>query len=261
MGLFKTRKSDYSSGYLPDGKVLVLKESAFAKFDPRILGLGDIKQSSAGVEAICAVFDLSGFTQFCRQVDPHHAVPLFMSAFLEWLFNFIKTQTVAGKFEDGVGLYSRLPFFAKFMGDGVLFLWDSAGMEDWAAVNIPIMGRNTCLAYQSEFYPMVKRRVSDAPGRLRVGIARGRVFSVGGGTDFVGPSINIASRLQKIGSTISFSFAKRGFNTEDFMADRKVNYVLRAVSIRGIGDNELVYVEQRELDQLPEDEQSLFREP
>ena len=52
-------------------------------FNPSILGLGDISVPSREIEAIAAVFDLVGFTRFCNQVDPHLAVPTYLSRFLD----------------------------------------------------------------------------------------------------------------------------------------------------------------------------------
>ena len=56
-------------------KLLMLSSEQFDRFNPDVLGLGDISSRSTQVEALAAIFDLSGFTNFCSQVDPHLAVP------------------------------------------------------------------------------------------------------------------------------------------------------------------------------------------
>ena len=71
-------------------KLLTLSRQEFDKFNPDVLGLGDISSRSTQVEALAAIFDLSGFTNFCGQVDPHLAVPEYLSRFLDWLFSEIK---------------------------------------------------------------------------------------------------------------------------------------------------------------------------
>ena len=67
-------------------RIQSLDKEMLEKFNPPVLGLGNIDAPSREVEAIAAVFDLSRFTSFCNQVDPHLAVPQYLSRFLEWLF-------------------------------------------------------------------------------------------------------------------------------------------------------------------------------
>src|SRR5438105_699717 len=260
MGVFRTSRSDHKKD-----KALrpILSRSAFDRFDERILGLGDINKSAEPVDAICIVYDLEGFTAFSRQVDPHLAVPHFMSRFLSWLFAELKRRYFREEVEGGVKLYARLPFFAKFMGDGVMFLWDTKDLPRGSLTNIPMIANIISESYKRDFAPQMSREFSDVPRKLRVGVARGRVFAVGGGSDYVGPCINIASRLQKIGSTIRFCMAKRGWSADEVIVDENNReiFVLKSVPIRGIGETELVYIERKEYDQLPVDEKVLFRDP
>jgi hypothetical protein len=87
------------------------------------------------------------------------------------------------------------------------------------------------------------------------------VVSVGNGEDYVGPCINIATRLQKL-SSLTFSISRRGFDIEKYMpAETAVNYILKSVSLRGIGDDELVWVRKTEFDTLGDEEKTLFGNP
>jgi class 3 adenylate cyclase len=181
-----------------------LSRESYDRFDHRILGLGNVRRAAIGIEAICAIFDLEGFTNFCRQIDPHLAVPVFMSSFLEWLFGFIKKESLFEELEEGMAMHLRLPFFAKFMGDGVMFLWDAEGVNNWNIANVAALTANACFTYKTEFLPVIRREVTDAPVGLRVGVARGRIYSVGEGYDFVGPAISMAARLQKLAPGLSF---------------------------------------------------------
>jgi len=211
-------------------KVWLLEEKEFDTFNPTILGLGDISLPSAQVEAIAAIFDLSGFTNFCKQVDPHLAVPEYLSRFLEWLFNKIKAEFLQKTYEEGRGLWAELPFLAKFLGDGVLFLWDTGNMGKVEINNVVVSCQLICDAYVTDFCPEIRKEVVDPPTALRCGIARGRVFAIGNGDDYVGPCINIASRLQRLG--VGFCFSRRGFDIEKMTESAKVRYVLKSVSIR-----------------------------
>jgi len=242
-------------------EVILLDNKKLEKFNPHVLALGDISLPSKQVEALAAVFDLSGFTNFCSKVDPHLAVPEYLSRFLDWLFDTIRTELTARSYAKTKALWAELPFLAKFLGDGGLFLWDTQNMSETLICNIVVTLYDICGEYKSTFYPKIKRVVVDPPQLLRCGIARGRVFSVGNGQDYVGPCINIASRLQKLGH-LTFCFPRRGFDIEEYMHPKSAElFVEKCVTIGGIGENELVWVLKEEFDKLPEKEKELFREP
>lgn len=270
MGLFPSKKKDF---YICDRGHPHLKKKYYDRFNPSVLGLGDLTATSIERDAIAAVFDLQGFTRFCSQSDPQLAVSEFLAAFLDWLFDAVKRENiVAERGPDGKKLpthdedgtlpaYTTLPFFAKFMGDGVLFLWDAAGLTDQAICSIPSVAIQICSWYELQFLPTISFEVTDPPSRLRCGIARGKVFSVGNGEDFVGPCINLASRLQKL-SSISMAFARRGFKADKYMDEHMRNhFALKKVAIRGVGEHELVYIDKAEFEELSDEERELFREP
>ena len=242
-------------------KLVKLTSEEFNKFDPDVLGLGDISLPSTQVEALAAIFDLSGFTNFSSQVDPHLAVPEYLSRFLDWLFAEIKEGLLKEGNEEEKVLWASLPFLAKFLGDGVLFLWDTKNMGGAEISNVVTSLWEICGNYTQEFYPMIRKVVTQPPKVLRCGISRGMVLSVGNGEDYVGPCINIAARLQKL-SLLTFCFSRRGFDIEKQMPEETAaKYVLKSVSLRGIGEDELVWVRKEEFDSLPDDEKTLFRNP
>lgn len=242
-------------------RIRLLDNEKFRRFNPDVLSLGNITLPSKQVEAIAAVFDLSGFTNFCNQPDPHLAVPEFLSQFLDWLFKEIKKEFVQNTYDEGKELWADLPFLAKFLGDGALFLWDAQNMSDTAMRNVVVSLSNICGHYRAQLYPKVKAVVVDPPDTLRCGIARGRVFSVGNGQDYVGPCINIASRLQQL-SHLTFCFSRRGLDIYKSKSKAvRQHFVEKCVTIRGIGENELVWVVKEEFDKLPEEEKKIFRKP
>lgn len=241
-------------------KVELLDNKKFNSFNPEVLGLGDISLRSTQMEALAAVFDLSGFTNFCSQVDPHLSVPEYLSRFLDWLFDDIKKEFVRKTYRKGRQLWADLPFLAKFLGDGVLFLWNTREMDGIEICNVVATLHDMCEDYVADFYPRIKKVVTGPPNKLRCGIARGSVLSVGNGEDYVGPCINVASRLQKL-SLLTFCVSRRGFDfTKHNEASLKL-YAVKSVSLPGIGENELVWVRKKEFDGLPEKEKELFRSP
>lgn len=245
------------------GKIKVVdlySKAKLKKFNPLVLGLGNIGTRSRHIDVIAAVFDLSGFTKFCSQVDPHLSMPLFLDMFLNWLFDEIKAQFEEERHREGVRLYTDLPFFAKFNGDGVLFLWNTEKMNMDKICNVAVLFRNICSKYGSFFLPKVKRHLPYVPTSLRCGLARGQVCSVGNGEDYVGACINIASRLQKL-SNIGFCFSKRGIDFEKGMIQETAkNYMVKRVSIRGIGRDELVVVRKPEFERLSKRDKAIFKD-
>jgi class 3 adenylate cyclase len=239
----------------------VVKQDALDLFNPSVLGLGDIMQEAASKPAIAALFDLQGFTIFCKQIEPHLSVPIYLSGFLAWIFDAIKKETARKRYKKGITLWHDLPFFTKFMGDGLLVLWDASNMDQSQQHNLIISCEIILDSYVSDFLPKMRRKVSDTPPVLRCGIAKGTVFSVGNGEDFVGSCINVAARLQKL-AALPIAFAGRGFNPEKYFNESVVNHwQLMQVSIRGIGEKELVYIRKSDFENLPDVDKRLFKEP
>ena len=274
--------------YICDRGFPHIQKTRFDDFHAAVLGLGDLTSPSRDLDAVAVVFDLAGFTKFCTQIDPQLAISEYLAAFIDWLFDSIKTfslteerygakkaratkrksgkTAVSAKLskaavdDDGtIATFATLPFFAKFMGDGVLFLWNTKDLPAQTICAIPAIMLQVCAAYDLDFLPKIAQGVTDPPETLRCGIARGKVFSVGNGDDFVGPCINMASRLQHI--SVQVAFARRGFNADKFMdAHVRSHFLLKRVSIRGIGENELVYIDRLADSGLKKREQKVFHD-
>ena len=114
-----------------DGKrERVISKAAFASFNISVLGLGNVSAPSKPIDTVAAVFDLAGFTNFCKQIEPHLSVPYYLDAFLTWLMKELREETLRLEKDDGIRLWCPLPFFVKFLGDGLLVLWNSNEMND-----------------------------------------------------------------------------------------------------------------------------------
>ncbi len=253
-------------GYIPvekEGeKVWLMKHEVFSRFNPTLLDLGDITQPSQITNTICAVFDLEGFTNFCKQIDPQLSVPIYLSRFLDWIFAAIAAETVQEKMAAGVKLWHGLPFFTKFLGDGLLILWDISPMSSIAQHNLIISLDAICDRYLSEFLPEMKMKVSDPPSALRCGVTKGTVYSVGDGNDFIGPCINLAGRLQKLPG-VKVAFASRGFDPESGWKKGEYidKWILKKVAIRGMSNEELVYIRKMDFDKMSKDDQAFYHDP
>ena len=143
----------YGVGQLDKYNWTTAKRTDLNRFDPSLLGLGDVAVDAKVINALAAVFDLEGFTDFCGQPDPQLVIPDYLSEFLVWLFEAITNRFKKGEKEGIVFLSSTLPFFAKFMGDGVLFLWntDQVKTGHMGIGNITVCLHDICKRYSSTF--------------------------------------------------------------------------------------------------------------
>ena len=259
MTTFTIKPNDYLTIQKDKKPIKILKKKKLETFNEDILGLGEIGIKSRPINALSVLFDLEGFTNFCNQIDPQLALPEFLSEFLKWLFGQIKKNVVHKTHPEGYEMYTELPLLSKFMGDGILFLWDVEKLNDLEIHNIIVLMNNICVEYKTEFFNDIVNKIITPPKKLRCGIARGTIYSVGNGNDFVGPCINMSARLQKLNS-LSFCFSRRGLNPSCHPWLDK-NAIVRKTEIRGIGTEELVCILKHEFDALPELDKEKFKKP
>jgi hypothetical protein len=246
------------AGNGPNG-TRVLDNEVIKKFNPSMLELGDLSAPCREKEAIAAVFDLTGFTAFCNQVDSYLAIPKFLNDFLEWFFNNIRKRVTEKDLGNRSELWTGLPILVKFLGDGLLVLWDAQKMTEKQVCRLAGTLYEICYAYRAEFYPGMSMAVNKPPAILRCGVARGKVYSIGADKDYVGHCINNASRLSHLGS-LTFCFPHRGFQVREHMpAEFRQVFVPKYVTIRGVGENELIWVVKDEYNRLPSKNREMFR--
>jgi len=236
-----------------------VRKSIFDSFGAGIIGLADINKQKKTFEGLAVILDLEGFTAFCDQTDPHHEVPQFLGRFIQWLFRRIKQELLDGKDGDEVVLSSHLPMFGKFLGDGVLLLWDVSEVSSEGRKNIVRAFDVIVNDYLRDFLRNNRKDFTRPPSMLRCGIAQGQVTSIANGNDYVGMCINIASRLQKLrDAAFSFGFRKKGLEKEEG-DDWYDHFTLIKIPIRGISQPELVYVFRIEFNALTQKEQRELR--
>ncbi len=258
---FNYRRVDVSQEY-GRGSLNTLPVEDFKSFNPSVLDLGNINIEGGYADALAVIFDLAGFTQFSAQPDPHLVIGEFLSRFLDWLFTAVAGALKEKEDKDLVRMWGSLPFFSKFLGDGVLFLWDTSHSGGLSGIgNIIWDMHGVTRAYRTDCLPKLSPHVANPPLALRCGIARGRVISVGNNADFVGPCMNIASRLQKLGE-LTFAVSRRGVDPEKCFDESRLKLlVTKRVQIRGVGDTELIVVDRHEVTSLPDAEKALLADP
>ena len=114
--------------------------------------------------------------------------------------------------------------------------------------------------YSNDFFQKIKKRVVEPPFKLRCGITKGNVYSVGDGNDYVGPCINFATRLQKLPG-ITFAFSNRGINLEEaFKEETRDRFTEKLIEARGIGENELIFILKEEFNKMNEKDKQNYRD-
>ena len=260
MGLFELEEEAYVNVVKDGRKEKLVKKEKWAEFNSSVLGIGDISNVSVSRSVICAFFDLEGFTKFCNQIDPDLVIPVFLKKYLDWFFEQIKNETKNEEYDEGIDTWHDLPFLIKFMGDGLLVLWDISNLGSIVQGNIIVSSLHIIQNYSRSFLPGIKKEVVDPPNRLRCGIAKGKVYSVGDGQDYVGPCINFASRLQKIPGA-SFAFSIRGIDYEKaFVEKMRKEFIEKIIDARGIGENELIFILKDEFDKMDDTEKQRYRD-
>lgn len=247
----------------PAGKqqgIKYLNKEVLETFNPSMLDLGDIGSPAQEIEAVTAVFDLSGFTKFCNHPDAYLAIPKFLNEFMSWFFSRIRLGLTEERESGSRVFWTELPMLVKFMGDGMLLLWNARRMTEAEICRLVTALYRITRAYRREFYPKISMAVDKPPSVLRCGMARGKVFSVGEGRDYVGHCINNASRLTQLGP-LSFCFPHRGFQVQEYMPDNYFRiFIPKLVAVRGVGESERIWVLKTEFERLPDKNRELFRE-
>jgi len=241
-------------------KHLTLSLKELQKFNSGMLDIGSPSASNTSINSMAVFLDMEGFTSFCSQIDSQLVVPSYLNNFHSWLFSELSARFVKEITESGATLWGKFPFFAKFLGDGILMLWETDGLGPASLGNIVVNLFKVCQAFSSEFVPQIECDYVRPPLHLRCGIARGEVISIGGGKDFVGSCINMASRLQQV-SQMTFAFARKGFDPKACFSDNwQTQFTLCKTDIRGIGKDELVFFLRKEVDNLPAAEEAFITE-
>jgi class 3 adenylate cyclase len=241
------------------GGIKLLDNDIADRFNPSMLNLGDISTPCQEKEAVVAVFDLTGFTRFCNQVDSYLAIPKFLNEFLEWFFYSVREELTQENFQTQTSFWAELPVLVKFLGDGLLLLWNTRRMTEEQICRIVVSLYRICYSYRHDLYPRLNMVVNKPPAVIRCGVARGKVFTIGNGMDYVGHCINNASRLSHLGP-LTFCFPHRGFPVREHLPEQYSRlFVPKYLSIRGVGENEMVWVIKDEFDRLPDKNKILFR--
>jgi class 3 adenylate cyclase len=219
--------------------------------------------------AVALLYDLEGFSRFFNQPDVQDYIPAFL--------NLVSAAI-------GVNLFGGDAYWAhnatidplkievaheKFMGDGALYiLLPPAGASDFPAGTLQHLC-NRLWTLNSRFDAVVQRAlelvpVVEVPSKVRFGLSRGSVYELqtpgAAASEYIGFSINLASRLQKYCPELGFVASARLM-----LQDREITkhgfMKVVATQLRGFPD-EIVVIDRVEYEALPDETRKrLFKEP
>lgn len=216
-------------------------------------------------DGLAVIYDLTDFTRFFTQPDAHRYVPRFLNRIADVITISIEggesywdTPARTGPIS-GLKLRQR-----KFLGDGELLIFD-IDENDPKGIS-RLMNRlwnvqaffHKILAVAQEELP-----VAGLPPKIKFGIARGDLYELQEigeppTSEYIGVSINLASRLVKYCPELSFiASARVELSTRQQHDDGYTRVV--ASKIRGFPD-EIVIVDKTEFNELSEQtRENLFR--
>jgi class 3 adenylate cyclase len=216
-------------------------------------------KASFAEQAIVLIFDLEGFSKFFSQPDVYEYVPKFLNYVISEIDETIK----GGKPHWAVDIdgnqmnLSSFPelLHSKFLGDGAIYIWRYEDFTEKQRLDLI----STFWLMKLKFKRVVRRASEsipflDIPKKIRFGISAGSVYKLtyedSHREEYIGYSINLASRLQSYCSDIGFIVSGRlNIRARDIEGGQYKKVV--ANKIKGF-PQEIVIVDQIEYDELDE---------
>ena len=219
--------------------------------------------ASDPVEGIVMIFDLEGFSRFFSQPDVNHYVPRYLNKVFASVNICINGGHPAWH-EDLQWRSIPGPVHWKFLGDGAMYIWrysDFKGDDLIYFINRLWHLKNNfdrVLEVISEEVPVI-----DIPRRIRFGMAAGSVYGLSYTKskqgEYIGYSINLASRLQSYCRQLGFIASAR-VRIPTKVLDENGYIKVVAKELNGF-PHEIVIVDKKEYDSLPpENRDHLFAE-
>lgn len=181
------------------------------------------------IKAIVLVMDLEDFSKFFSVPDVHLYIPKLINR----VFDALNTCFYGGKayWIDDEPHLDPLPepIHTKYLGDGALFIWryDHQSSNTLQPVDVErLMNRLSSL--QKKFSVVIAKCLDEIPltlipPKMRFGIGAGSVYRLvyprAGGEEYVGYTINLASRLQSYCHALGFIASARVELPEKSLAD------------------------------------------
>ena len=204
-------------------------------------------------QGLVLIFDLEGFSNFFAQPDVQDYVPKYLNHIIEAISQII----YGGKsyWRDSPENMTPLPkpIHWKFLGDGLLVIWK---YKDFTNTNLTTLFNRVwnLKTYFAKVNMLASENVPviDIPQRIRFGIAAGTIYKLTyqltKTEEYIGYSINLASRLQNYCGDLGFIASAR---VNPPPANIKKNGYIKVIATKIKGfPREIVIVDKDEYDSL-----------
>ncbi len=214
------------------------------------------------VTGISLIYDIEGFTNFFNKPGLEQYITDYLNHITECVETIIYggdqywvTREGARDITDDI----KKPVLRKFLGDGMLYVWEITDEDNEKLPYFRAALALSLLEFQVNFNHVTNRLkrilpTSDLPRKVRFGIAEGTIYRLetqGSGYDYIGPSINLASRLVKYCAGINLIWSSRFHIGQTILDVGNFNRVV-ALQLRSF-EKENVYVMKHEYNMLKED--------
>lgn len=236
--------------------------------DERFSGFKSAERPSNG---LALIFDISGFTNFFNKPD----IQDYITDYINQIINCVETCIWGGDIywiKPGQVETEATPMFIKpslrkFLGDGMLYVWedDDKKIASDSAIRINLLNSLWNIHAQIDTINKKIREnmpVADLPADIKFGLAQGSIYKLtenDGTIDYIGPCINLASRLVKYCPDMSIIASTRlriyKEDIEAFKYKKVIAKVLRSF------EKEIVIVDKNDYDNMVKEERErLFEE-
>ena len=227
------------------------------------------KSAERPTVGLALVFDISGFTNFFNKPDIH----FYMTDYINQMISCVDTTIWGGadfwseEVEEKQDSLDIMPIMRKFLGDGMLYVWEDNGEGILGETTLKIQLINRLWNIQLNLDRINKRLnetipVGDLPNAIKFGIAQGTIFKLiekNGTVDCIGPCINLASRLVKYCQEINFIASAR-LNLPKSALDENGYFRIIARELRSF-ENEIVIIDKNDYENVNlADKKRLFKE-
>ncbi|MDB5285621.1 MAG: hypothetical protein JWR05_570 [Mucilaginibacter sp.] len=215
---------------------------------------------------LALIFDISGFTNFFNKPDLQSYITKYINQIIECveitIYGGVDYWTAEPEDLESLNLK---PSLRKFLGDGMLYIWEDSENKISKDFKLDLLNR---LWNLQTFFEKVNEKlyddipIGDLPKTIKFGIAQGtiyRLLEADGSQDFIGPCINLASRLVKYCPEINFICSAR-LDLEKKGLEEQGYFKVIAKELKSF-ENEIVIIDKDDYTKLAEeDKKRLFKE-
>lgn len=217
---------------------------------------------------LALVFDISGFTNFFNKPDLQY----YITDYINHIVECIEINIWGGEaywIPEPSKKISPLPIkpkMRKFLGDGMLYVWENDEKDTISNDDFKIKLLNRLWNLQLYFGNINNRLfeiipIGDLPLTVKFGIAKGTIYKLtekDGTHDFIGPCINLASRLVKYCKEINFIASARLDISSNKITENGYFRII-AKELRSF-ENEIVLIDKKDYNKINKvDQTRLFK--